>query len=187
MKKLLLTLILLSATLAYGQGRHSLRVGAGTNLVWNEDKYNFDKDRFDTYSPGPTLHIDYGYRLNKYLELGANAFSLTNNYGKHKDNTKLGVFAKAVLTPLPIAFRYIRLGVGAGWLYVRDLWTDRIEAWDNRINAFACDVFLRAYVIDNERFELYGSYGLTYYITSESDRGYYWSHSNISIHFGVKF
>jgi hypothetical protein len=187
MKKLMIfALIILSASSAFGQGRHSIKVGVGANLMWDIDSgYNLDKNRGTIYSPGPTLHIDYGYKLNNYLELGVNAFSLTNHYGENADAMRLGALANAVFTPLPKTFRYIRIGIGIGWMNFQ-----RIETAPNtrseRRNVFAGDYYIRAYAIDNSRFELYGSYGLTHQYNPQANK-LFWSHSNISLHFGVKF
>ncbi len=140
MKKLMvLTIIIVSAATAFGQGRHSIKIGVGANLNWNLDKgYNHDKSMGTIYTLGTTLHIDYGYRLNKYIELGVNAFSLTNRQGEYRDEMGVGALAKFVFTPLPKVFRYIRLGVGAGWINTKHLRTDS-EAVSSRLNEFACD------------------------------------------------
>ncbi len=179
-------MIILSAATLSGQGRHSIKIGVGTNLMWDVDNgYNYDKSMGTIYTLGPTLHIDYGYKLNKYIELGVNAFSLTNRYGASYDAMAIGALAKFVYTPLPKTFRHVRLGVGAGWINTQYLRTD-LMARTQRRNEFAFDYYIRAYAIDNERFELYGSYGLSYSYYAPQ-KILFWTHSNVSLHFGVKF
>ena len=183
MKKILLVLLslfsLFSLFSVQARNRHSLNVGAGINIVGRTI------GQPGVSRIGPAFFLGYHYVLSEYIGLDMDAVAVTNHYGTVSDIEMWGVSARVLITPFPKCFRFLKIGGGIGWTYMKTI-EHQISFGRNiyKKSSVGLDASYRLYAIDNSRFELYGSYDMIF-------RSYYnkfiWLYGQIGINFGVKF
>ena len=168
------------------QDRNAVRVGVGVN-VRNSRPDN------GTLEVGPSLFVEYGREINRYLSIAANVHTDMNEYGDFANLHALGVSVRGIVTPLPKWFRWIKIGVGATYEYRKDIYGINPKSGDgsgikgyrqHTSHYWGIDFPLRAYFIDNSRYELYAFYELK---TLFAENRYFWNYSNGGAAFGVKF
>jgi hypothetical protein len=177
MKKILaICLVLIAILPASAENKNVLRIGAGTTWV-------VDPDNKSVY--GPLVSIEYQYNFSKYVGLYASASMARVNMPKFSNSDAYVVGAVGVMvTPLPNSFRFIK--IGANFLYNNHLYSEGFDKpYDSYHESHVGFGFpIRAYLIDNLRFELSGGFE---FITEFRKSGYVCLAYHMCLQFGVKF
>ena len=132
------------------QFRNSAHIGVGA----------FVSARFEGEKGGDKwgggLVWGYGYAFSPYLALDASMVYGNVGHGGGLHESNLGLSAGVVATPMPVAFRYLKVGVAAAWVH-RQYYTSISQKFDGR-DLFGFDAILRLYAIDNLKWQLFASY-----------------------------
>lgn len=159
------------------QNKNAVRIGVGVNIrnSWPSEK---------NLVVGPSLFVEYGREINSYISLGANIHCDMNKYGEFNNLNAFGVSLRTIVTLLPKKFRWIKIGIGATYENRRDIYGENIICGNEKeivaynqatIHLWGFDFPIRAYLIDNKRFEFYAFYELkTMFMKGE----YCWNYSN---------
>ncbi len=180
MKRVLLLLLFAGVCLpGSAQKKNSLRAGAGINII------NGAYEGYKNYV-GPTVFLEYNRDLTKWIGVTAGVFTATNSFAESNELTEWNISVKAIFTPFHKRFRYFKLGTGTNWGN-RTYFTKPNEDYpfEKTVwNDWGLNFTLRLYAIDNDRFELFGSYDQ---IWRGHDQDWCLSMGLVGIFFGVKF
>ncbi|WP_195289552.1 hypothetical protein [Alistipes finegoldii] len=184
--KLVFSFLLVASGTLSAQNQNVIRVGVGMNV----------RDGLSDGSNlkiGPSLFVEYGREINHFFSIALNIHTDMSKYDDYANLHSLGISVRSLFTPFPKIFRWVKVGVGATYERRRDIYGTELSVDDAIVgmkyhqissNYWGIDFPIRAYAIDNKRFELYAFYNLK---TMFAEGKYFWNYSNGGIAFGVKF
>lgn len=185
----------LQAQQGKGTSMNSLRTGVGINIC-NTDYLE------KTTSAGPSIFADYSRKINGWFSAGANLHYDLGIYDRISLGNRIGLSLRGMFRPFATVnwMKWLEVGAGLSCEYVFTAYGDRdsrqtsetdgvVTEYYDLIHRHSClfgfDFPIRAYFIDNSKFEVLAFYELK--TAFYKGAGFGLDHSCLGLMFGVKF
>lgn len=192
----LMSLLILAAPHSLARGPNVIRFGAGANFHASYESY-----RDMSFSPGPSVYIEYERDLADYVALSMLFRGDSNNYGVYSDLYGLNVNVRAMFRPFPRSFRRLEVGMGVSTEYRVDMYRESTRYFmfdeDGRWHPFLAvshtrqghvlwgvSVPVRLHLFDNGLLDLALSFSFNF---NKNSKGFGLNNTDLGLFFGVRF
>lgn len=167
--------------------KNSIRAGAGIHVFGR----SADGDGI-----GPSMYIGYSRKVYDYFSMDLQLYASQSVASKIHYNHRIGASLRGMVRPLAFSrwTRWLEMGAGVTYTYENVQHCPSYVTIEEKIQysirqagsgLFGLDFPIKAYLMDNDRFELsvFYEFNLTFYELGKAT----WNYSNCGIMFGVKF